>query len=304
MDLYSTLSNRLKERCPELTLLYKEPMAPHTTFRVGGAVTLMACPQDAQQAIIALQEATNLGVTPFFLGNGSNLLVADDGWDGFVINMREGPCEITIQGTELEAQGGILLSQLANFALEQGLTGLEFAHGIPGTLGGATTMNAGAYGGEMCQVITEVTCVSGDGTVEVLTNEDCDFSYRHSAFSDGKRLVLSVKMALQQGDKGAIKERMDDLALQRRTKQPLEYPSAGSTFKRPVGQFAAALIQECGLKGHTMGGAQVSEKHSGFVINRGDATCGDICALVGYIRNIVHQKTGTVLETEIKTLGL
>ena len=304
MDVYKSLYQRIKVHCPNTTLLQQEPMANHTTFRVGGAVRLMACPSCKEEAHIALREAVALGITPFFLGKGSNLLVADDGWDGFVINMLDGPSAVTVQGTVLEAQAGIRLSKLAEVALEHGLTGLEFAHGIPGTLGGATTMNAGAYGGEMRQVITAVSCAIGDGVVETIGREDCDFGYRHSVFSGAQRLILSVKLELSEGNKEDIKARMDELALQRRSKQPLEYPSGGSTFKRPEGQFAAALIQDCGLKGYTIGGAQVSEKHSGFVVNRGGATCSDICALIDHIRNTVYEKTGTMLETEIKTLGL
>lgn len=304
MDSFSTLSNNIKKRCPELRLREGECMARHTTFRIGGPVRLMAEPQSTQQVLVLLAEARALGITPFFLGNGSNLLVADAGWDGLAIKLSEGATGVTVQDGEIEASGGVLLSKLANFALESGLTGLEFAHGIPGTLGGGARMNAGAYGGELCNVIQEVTCVNLQVEVSVVPASQCDFGYRHSAFSDGTRLILGAKLRLNCGFKDEIRARMDELALQRRSKQPLEYPSAGSTFKRPEGYFAAALIQDAGLKGATIGGAQVSEKHSGFFVNRGGATCDDVCKLVAHVQETVYRQFGVTLEMEMKTLGL
>lgn len=200
----------------------------------------------------------------------------------------------------VKAGSGVTLARLAVFAREHGLTGLEFAHGIPGTLGGAVTMNAGAYGGEMAQVIRSVTCLTADGAVE--TVRDFDFGYRHSVFGDGTRLILGAELELAPGKREVIAARMEELSAQRQSKQPLEYPSAGSMFKRPVGYFAAALIDQCGLKGLTVGGAQVSEKHAGFVVNRGGATCADVLALVDQVKERVLTQTGVELEMEVKIL--
>ena len=203
----------------------------------------------------------------------------------------------------LVAGSAVLLSRLAWAALGRGLAGLEFAHGIPGSLGGAITMNAGAYGGEMAQVVTAVTCLTRTGELQTVPADRCAFSYRHSAFSDGSRLILRAEFSLPQGDPEEIRAKIEDLAQRRREKQPLEYPSAGSMFKRPPGHFAAALIDQCGLKGLTVGGAQVSEKHAGFVINRGGATCADVLALVDQVRERVLRQTGVELEMEVRVLG-
>ena len=197
----------------------------------------------------------------------------------------------------------MLLSRLANFALANSLTGLEFAHGIPGSLGGAVTMNAGAYDGEMKQVVVSTVCLTASGELEQVRGQAQDFSYRRSTFSDGRRLILGASLRLRPGDPTAIRARMEELSARRKEKQPLEYPSAGSTFKRPEGQFAAALIDRCGLKGCAVGGAQVSEKHAGFVINRGGATCGDVLRLIEHIQQTVFRQTGVALEPEVKLLG-
>ena len=299
MSAFAALKKRLTDTCAQLELRENEPMSRHTSFRIGGPVRLMALPTTQEQAVQAVQAAAQVGVEPFFLGNGSNLLVADEGVERFVIK-TSGLRECRAEGTYIVAQGGIRLARLAVFAREQGLTGLEFAHGIPGTLGGAVTMNAGAYGGEMAQVVRSVTCLYADGTVR--EERAFDFGYRRSAFSNGKRMILSAGMELAQGDPAQITARMEQLAAQRQEKQPLEYPSAGSMFKRPEGYFAAALIDQCGLKGLQVGGAQVSEKHAGFVVNRGGATCADVLALVEQIRNVVLEKTGVELEMEVKQL--
>ena len=301
MDRFERLQRELNKRCPELELREQESMAGHTTFRLGGPVRLMALPKNQQQAICAVQTAREMEIEPFFLGNGSNLLVPDEGVERFVVKMMDGLTGCRVEGEKLYAESGLLLVRLANIALEHGLTGLEFAHGIPGTLGGAVTMNAGAYDGEMAQVVTSVTCLNLDGTVEQVT--DCGFAYRHSNFSDGSRLILGAELQLRPGNREEIRAKMDDLMARRKSKQPLEYPSAGSMFKRPVGYFAAALIDQCGLKGYTVGGAQVSEKHAGFVVNRGGATCGDVLRLVDGVRERVLKETGVELEMEVKILG-
>ena len=304
MDLYAELMEQMAGRCPGLELREYEPMARHTSFRVGGPVRLMALPRTADEAAQVVRAAAELGLRPFFMGNGSNLLVADGGWDGLIVKTFDGLSDLEGEGNTLRAGSGLLLSRLANAALDRGLTGLEFAHGIPGSLGGGVTMNAGAYGGELCQMIASVTCLTPGGGVETVPAAECAFGYRRSAFSGGERLILGAELRLEPGDPAAIRAQMEELARRRREKQPLEYPSAGSTFKRPEGHFAAALIDACGLKGYSVGGAQVSEKHAGFLINRGGATCGDLLWLIGHVRETVLRETGVELELEVKTLGV
>ena len=303
MDIFSAVRMVLERECPELELRTEEPMARHTTFRVGGPARLMAFPRDKKEIKVAVRAADQMGVVPFFLGNGSNLLVADEGVEAFVI--KTGGLDQTREvNRRLRAECGIPLSRLAVAALGRGLTGLEFAHGIPGSLGGAVVMNAGAYGGEMVQVLTAVTYLDKHGQEHTVPASECSLTYRHSMFTDHPEwLVLEAEMELEQGDAEEIRAKMEDLAQRRKSKQPLEYPSAGSTFKRPEGYFAAALIEQCGLKGLTVGGAQVSEKHAGFVINRGGATCADILKLTEQIRETVLRETGVTLELEVRTLG-
>lgn len=299
---FDALVGRMREQAPDLELLFDEPMSRHTTFRVGGPAALMARPQTEKDVIAAVGAARELGVEPVFVGNGSNLLVDDSGLDDFVIKTVPGLTRMERDGDRIVAGSGTLLVSLANEAARNSLTGLEFAHGIPGSLGGAVTMNAGAYDGEMRQVVEWVRVLNENGEVEVLSGEQCTFSYRHSVFSDRKCLILAACLKLRGGDPAAIRERMTELMAKRKEKQPLEYPSAGSTFKRPEGYFAAALIDQCGLKGHTVGGAQVSPKHAGFVINTGAATCRDILDLMDEVKECVFRQTGVVLEPEVKYL--
>ena len=303
MDQLETLAQTLRERLPGLELRENEPMSRHTTFRIGGPARFMALPWDRKEAAAVVRAAAEVGVKPFFLGNGSNLLVSDRGYEGFVVK-SSGLDQTREVNHRLKAESGIPLARLAMAALGRGLTGLEFAHGIPGTLGGAVVMNAGAYGGEMSQVLTAVTYLDETGKLTTLPAADCGFSYRHSLFSDHPDwLILEAEMELQPGDAEAVKARMDELSAQRRAKQPLELPSAGSTFKRPEGHFAAALIDQCGLKGLTVGGAQVSEKHAGFLVNRGGATAEDMVRLIELVRERVLRETGVELEPEVKFLG-
>ena len=234
------------------------------------------------------------------MGNGSNLLVGDKGIRGAVIKIGNGMSECDTDGTQITAQSGIKLSRLANTALKNGLCGLEFASGIPGTLGGAVSMNAGAYGGEMKDVVTSVTYLDKD--LSLRETDDAGFSYRRSRFSDTDCIVLGAKISLHEDDPDAIRERMRSLAERRRSSQPLDMPSAGSTFKRPAGGYAAALIDEAGLKGYTVGGAQVSEKHAGFVVNRGGACFDDVLRLIEHIRNEVYRVSGIELEPEVKII--
>ncbi len=296
------LEKLLRERCPEMELRVNEPMSKHTTFRIGGPAALMALPKTAGEAKTAVKTARELGIEPFFLGNGSNLLVADEGYPGFIIKLTWDFDGIREVNRGLEAGSAVLLSRLSNALVGRGLTGLEFAGGIPGSVGGAVTMNAGAYGGEMAQVLESVTFLDEAGEVCTLPVSECGFGYRKSIFSQRKCLVLRARFRLEQGDGYAIKARMDELTAKRREKQPIDLPSAGSMFKRPPGHFAAALIDQCGLKGLTVGGAQVSEKHAGFVVNRGGATCADVLELVDRVKEEVLRQTGVELEMEVKVL--
>ena len=303
MDRFDQLYNNLSKCCPGLELLKNEPMARHTTFRIGGPVLLMARPATEEQVVESVKLARENEVPLVVLGNGSNLLVADEGVQAFVVDMtglnrleRTGEREIT-------AGAGVTLARLASFAAGEGLAGLEFASGIPGTLGGGVLMNAGAYGGEMAQVVRRTRYLTPEGTVKEAVGEEHDFSYRHSVFSQGDKVILSSVLELEPGKAEDIRARMAELAQKRKTKQPLEYPSAGSMFKRPQGHFAAALIEQCGLKGFTVGGAQVSEKHAGFVINRDNATCADVLSLVKEVQRRVKEQTGVKLEMEVRRLG-
>ena len=302
MELFYTLYEQLHLLCPGLELRQAEPMSRHTSFRIGGPVPLMALPKTEEEAVCAVKAASELGVEPFFLGKGSNLLVADRGVDRFVIKLGAGFDACRREGNMIWGQCGVTMARLACFARDQGLTGLEFAHGIPGSLGGGATMNAGAYGGELRQVVRTVRCLNRQGEVEEVT--DFDYGYRHSVFSDGSRLLLEVGLELTPGDPGEIQATMEELTARRQSKQPLEFPSAGSVFKRPEGHFAGALIEGAGLKGLTVGGAQVSSKHAGFIVNLGNATCSDVLELVRQIRERVKAGTGVELEMEIRRLGV
>jgi len=299
------LEQALHAACPSLELRRDEPMRQHTSFRIGGPAALMALPRTIQEAKAAFQTAAVFGVKPFFLGNGSNLLVADAGYDGFLIKLAGDFAQTGEVNHHLCAGSAVPLGKLACSALDRGLTGLEFASGIPGSLGGAVVMNAGAYGGEMAQVVYSVTCLQSSGNVRTLSAECCDFSYRHSVFTQQTDLcILWVELALTPGSQEDIRAKMVELAERRRARQPLDVPSAGSTFKRPAGHFAAALVEQCGCKGLTIGGAQVSPKHAGFLVNAGGATCADVLALVETVQRRVFDQTGVTLELEIRTLGV
>ena len=314
---WNALYDRLRAEAPGLELRRDEPMSRHTSFQVGGPVPIMARPKnEAEVQQVLSVAAVEFGVKPFFMGRGSNLLVSDAGADLLVMKAFDGlnRLELLPQGEwpghrTIRAGSGVSLARLASFALEHGLTGLEFAHGIPGSVGGGVYMNAGAYGGELGQVISSVSSVSCPDQELVREHVNPEFSYRHSQFQGGDDFILRACFSLRPGDPAEIKGKMDDFAARRREKQPLEYPSAGSTFKRPApadGQpvYAAALIDQCGLKGLTVGGAQVSEKHAGFVINRGGAACRDIIELMTQVREQVFKETGITLEPEVRYLGL
>lgn len=303
MDWYTELDKWIADYLPDLETAAEEPMSRHTSFRVGGPARRMAFPGSGEQLVLLLSFAGECGARPLVIGNGTNLLAPDEGLDRLVIDTsaglnRLGPGE---SPDTVVAEAGAPLARVADFACKQGLTGLEFAHGIPGTVGGAVCMNAGAYGGEMKQVIKGVSVLFPGEGVKFLSNEEMDFGYRHSLLSDHPdAVVLSASFGLTPGDPGAIRERMRDLMDRRKASQPLEWPSAGSTFKRPAGYFAGTLIDQCGLKGLTVGGAQVSEKHAGFIVNRGGATAADVTALIARVQERVFEQTGVRLEPEVR----
>jgi len=288
-----------------VSVLYREPLSRHTTFRIGGPADYYVMPENVEQVkqVIALCREYDM---PFYVvGNGSNLLCADDGVEGVVIDLVRGLnfCHVNQEAGTITAQAGVLLSALARRAQQSGLSGLEFAAGIPGSVGGALVMNAGAYGGEMKQVVCQALVLTAEGQEQVVSLEELDLSYRHSAIRPNGWTVLEVTYQLKPGESKEIRGVMDDLAARRREKQPLEFPSAGSTFKRPAGHFAAQLIDEAGLKGFTVGGAQVSEKHAGFVINRGGATAADVMALCQAVKEQIFARTGVELEMEVERIG-
>lgn len=281
----------------------EEPMKNHVTFRVGGPADFFVTPKNYEELSWVLKCCAKYEMPCYIMGNGSNLLVSDQGYRGVVIQLFRQLNDIQCEGNVIRAQAGALLSAVANRALEEKLTGFEFAAGIPGTLGGACVMNAGAYGGEMKDVLKSVTVLTREGERITLQKNELELGYRTSIIAKKNYIVLEAEIELEAGDAEEIKAVMDDLKERRTTKQPLEYPSAGSTFKRPEGYFAGKLIQESGLQGFQVGGAQVSEKHCGFVINKDQATAADIAELIRQVQDRVEEKFGVRLETEVKRLG-
>ena len=290
----------------KIPVLWDEPMKNHTSFKIGGPAAALCAPKDRRQLRELVGFVQREGVDSWYIGNGSNLLVSDEGLNGVAILLDSSfDGEIEVDGTVLLAPAGKKLSAVCAAACAAGLTGLEFAYGIPGSVGGAVYMNAGAYGGEMKDRLIWVEYLAPTGEIVRLEQEQLSLSYRHSRFmEEGMQgsCIVRAAFGLQRGEKAAIQSEMDRILNQRRQKQPLEYPSAGSTFKRPQGAFAAQLIDQCGLKGFTVGGAQVSEKHAGFVINTGKATCADVLELTRQVRECVQEKTGYLLELEVRQL--
>ena len=299
--------DKLRIILPENILFFNEPLKKHSTFRIGGNADVLVAPQNLLQIQLLFAYIKENSIPYTVIGNGSNLLFSDDGFRGIVVKIGSEfsgiESTLTDNGMILNVKAGTLLSRLAAFACENSLTGLEFASGIPGSVGGAILMNAGAYDGEISQVLVESTYFDiKKMSVGTKSYEMHDFSYRHSSYEDDGRIILSGRFSLKNGNKDDILLKMKDLNSRRISKQPLEFPSAGSTFKRPAGLYAGKLIEDAGLKGFSIGGAQVSEKHCGFVINKGGATCSDVINVIKYVKSAVFDKFGVVLETEVKII--
>lgn len=293
---------KLKETFPGMDIRREEPMSAHTTFRIGGPAEIFVSPKSSEVAgVLALAREWGIPVT--VIGNGSNLLVGDAGIRGLVVEIGAGMNDITVQGTTIVASAGTLLSQVANAAASAGLGGMEFAAGIPGSLGGAVTMNAGAYGGEMKDILQYAKVLTEHGREQILSLEELDLGYRHSCIPKKGYVVVEAAVQLSAKPEEQIREEMAQLRQRRVEKQPLEYPSAGSTFKRPEGYFAGKLIMDAGLRGYTVGGAQVSEKHCGFVVNRGGATAADVKKLMSDVQEKVYDRFGVMLEPEVRLIG-
>lgn len=302
------IKNHLAEIAGKDCVLEQEPMSAHTTFRIGGPAKYFVMPKSVQLLQELLQFCKKEKLPYFIMGNGSNLLVSDKGYDGVVIQLFRNFNKITITTAktgekQITAQAGALLSKISRTALEESLAGFEFAAGIPGTVGGAVVMNAGAYDGEMKQVVKSVTAFDEQGGTTVFSNEELEFGYRTSVLQARGLVVSEVTIGLKAGDKQRIAQRMEELQMRRNTKQPLEFPSAGSTFKRPEGYFAGKLIMDAGFRGYQVGGAKVSDKHCGFIVNAGGATAADVIELTNQIRDKVYQETGVTLELEVRKLG-
>lgn len=306
--------NNISEIIPAERIKYNEPLASHTSFNIGGPADVFVTVENEEELAKAINFAKAENIRYFLLGNGSNVLASDEGFRGIIIKLAGDFNVATVDGEIIKAGAGITLSKLAGLAMNSSLTGLEFASGIPGTLGGALFMNAGAYGGEMKQIVTKVkvlkniptannTDCEGCGAIIELTGEEMQFGYRHSILKEKNYIALSCEMKLVKGDKETIASYMRELALKRKEKQPLEYPSAGSTFKRPEGYFAGKLIEDAGLGRYTVGGAQVSEKHKGFVINKGGASAKDVKELIDHVIKTVKDKDNVTLEPEVLFLG-
>ena len=287
----------------QVEILVAEPMKNHTTFRIGGPADALALPKTPEEVAEVVHFCHEHAQPYYVLGNGSNLLVTDEGYRGLVLQLYRNFNDIQVNGETITVQSGAMLAAVARTAYQTGLTGLEFASGIPGTIGGAVVMNAGAYGGEMKNVLKEVTVLTKEGEVLVIPAKALELGYRTSVIPKNGWIVLGAVLQLKKGDQEQILARMEELKEQRITKQPLDLPSAGSTFKRPEGYFAGKLIMDAGLRGFTVGGAQVSEKHCGFVVNRGNATAADVWELICEVKRRVKEMTGVELEPEVKLLG-
>ena len=304
MRWYESFDQKMADYLPDLRVEKDVLLSRHCSFRIGGPARRMAFPETPEQMVLLQSLAAESGVKPLLIGNGTNILFPDTGLDRLVIQTGElSKIELDEKTGVITAQAGVTLAKLASFACANSMTGLEFAHGIPGSVGGAVCMNAGAYGGEMKDVLKGASVLFPDEGVRFLSCEELDLSYRHSVLTDHPdAIVLYAVFLLEKGDSAVIRAKMDELMAKRKASQPLEFPSAGSTFKRPTGYFAGALIEQAGLKGFTVGDAQVSEKHAGFVINRGKATGADVRGLIQEVQKRVQANSGVVLEPEVKII--
>ena len=303
MEQILTFCSRMKNE--PIDVFPDAPMSEHCTFRIGGSADVLCVPHTEAALAFALAQAKELGLPVTILGNGSNVLISDDGIRGVVIKLMGGLTALEMRPDgRIWCEAGVPLKRLCTFALENDLTGLEFAYGIPGSVGGAVYMNADAYGGEIKDVLQAVRLLDiADGRIFEKPASELKMAYRNTPFTDKKHVIIGAYFSLKTGDRNAIREKMEELLGRRKASQPLNYPSAGSTFKRPAGAYAAALIDGCGLKGFGVGGAKVSEKHAGFVINAGGATCRDVRELMAEIKRIVYEKEGFVLEPEVELIG-
>lgn len=303
MNVSTSVYDYIEHIVPEERILFAEPMSRHTTFRVGGEAECLVLIEDEEELVKLVPYFNQVGQDYFILGNGSNLLVGDKGYRGVVLKIGNGMKEITVKGNRICVQAGALLSKTAAAARDAGLTGLEFAAGIPGSVGGGIVMNAGAYDGEMKQITETVKVMDNKGEILILDNDTMEFGYRTSIIKNRPFIVLEAVFSLQTGDREAIQAKMDELMMKRQSKQPLNYPSAGSTFKRPEGYYAGKLIMDSGMRGYSIGGAQVSDKHCGFIINKGNATASDIKEVIEEVQEKVKERCQVSLEPEIVFLG-
>ena len=300
--MYTEFVQKITELCPEIVVIENEPMSAHTTFRVGGAADVFVSPA-IDELITGIELCKKMKIPYLVIGNGSNLLVKDGGMEGVIFSLGKRASKVTVEGNKITAQAGAMLSLVANNAYDNSLTGMEYEAQIPGTVGGAVVMNAGAYGGEIKDIITEVKVLLDDGNVVMWSKDDLQLSYRHSRLMDENAIVLEATFELADGEQSEILAKMEDFKQQRVSKQPLDLPSAGSTFKRPDGYFAAKLIDDASLRGYQVGGAQVSEKHTGFVVNKGGATASDILSLMNDVSEKVFKDFGVKLEPEVRIIG-
>ena len=301
MTELTALQRNLEGEKLSCLLKYNEPMSRHTSFRIGGNAEVMAFPASREELAEILKCSSQLGVKPAILGAGTNVLAPDEGMKGIVICLKDALDGMELlDDTRLKVMAGVTMTRAAVFAANQGLGGMEFAHGIPGTVGGGVYMNAGAYGGEIKDIAESVEIMDFDGNIQVLSNEEMGFSYRHSILEDRAAIVISATFALERADCAAVKAKMKELQAKRSASQPLDLPSAGSAFKRPVGGYAAALIDQAGLRGYQVGGAAVSTKHAGFAVNMGGATAEDVKALLSQVSDMVFEKSGIRLEPEVR----
>ncbi len=297
------LVNRLTSVLGEERVLIDEPMSNHTSFKIGGPADIMVLPNRSAQLGELVKYFISSKIPYMIMGNGTNLLVSDEGIRGVVIKIYDNMDKFLVNDEIIELEAGMLISKASKIAQNNSLSGLEFAEGIPGTVGGAVTMNAGAYIGEMAMVVYQTEYMDVQGNIITVTGQEHCFSYRSSIIQKNKGIVLKTQLKLRKGDSKSIKELMDDFNFKRRDKQPLEWPSAGSVFKRPKGCFVGKLIDDCGLRGFSIGGARISDKHSGFIINTGNATCKDVLELIKYIQSIVKKRFDVELEPEIRIIG-